>query len=75
MESPSSVDGLPPYLTVREAAAHLRLNVKTVYAAITARTLRAVRFGRTVRIPREALAALAEGMPAPEPHRKRGRRT
>jgi excisionase family DNA binding protein len=74
MESPSSGEGLPPYLTVQEAAAHLRLNVKTVYTAITSGTLRAARFGRTLRIPREALTALATGSPLPNPDRKRGRR-
>jgi excisionase family DNA binding protein len=78
MESPSSPNGgtLPAYLTVQEAAAHLRLNVKTVYAAITSGLLRHVRFGRTLRVPREALADLANGTPLVEPrHKKRGGKT
>lgn len=48
----------PAYLTVREFATILRLNVKTVYAAIEAGTIKAVRFGRTIRIPRDQIAAL-----------------
>jgi excisionase family DNA binding protein len=73
--SNAPVETLPAYLTVQEAASHLRLNVKTVYAAIASGALRAVRFGRTLRIPREALAALANGTPLAEPQRKRhGRR-
>jgi len=77
MTSPSNAfaeHGLPPFLTVKEAAVYLRLNVKTVYAAIASGALRAVRFGRTVRIPREAIIALANGTPLGEPrHNKRGR--
>jgi excisionase family DNA binding protein len=73
--SNAPVETLPAYLRVQEAATHLRLNVKTVYAAIASGTLRHVRFGRTLRIPREALAALANGTPLGEPPRKkRGRR-
>lgn len=60
---------LPPFLTVKEAAAYLRVNVKTVYAAIADGTLHAVRFGRTLRIPREVLLRLATGA-APEPLRR-----
>ena len=77
MESPSSssLESLPAYLTVQEAAAYLRLNVKTVYAAIASGALRAVRFGRTLRIPREALADLANGTPVAAPRsKKRGPR-
>jgi excisionase family DNA binding protein len=71
----NSADGdLPPYLTVQETAEHLRVNIKTVYAAIAAGTLRAISLGRTRRIPREALAELAEGSSTPAPGRKRGRR-
>jgi excisionase family DNA binding protein len=78
MPSASNADGiheLPPYLTVKEAAEYLRVNVKTVYAAIAARILRAVKFGRILRIPREALLALADGAVPPNPgSSRRGRR-
>jgi excisionase family DNA binding protein len=77
MESPSSPgdQSLPPFLTVKEAAAYLRLNVKTVYAMIAGNTLRAVRCRRTIRIPRDALLDPGNGTPQLEPQRKgRGRR-
>jgi excisionase family DNA binding protein len=72
---PSGAQALPPFLTVKEAAVYLRLNVKTVYAAITAGYVRSVRFGRTLRIPREALTALSDGVALPEPlgHRRERR--
>ena len=67
-------NGLPPFLTVKEAAIYLRVNVKTIYNAITSGALRHVKFGRTIRIPREALAD-PNGTPPPTPQRKkRGRR-
>jgi excisionase family DNA binding protein len=55
---------LPEVLTVREAAAHLRVNVKTVYAEIAANRIRVIRLGRTVRVPRAVIAALCAGSPA-----------
>ena len=48
---------LPPVLTVDEAAAFLRLNVKTVYAAIKARQIPAKTIGRRLVILRDALLA------------------
>ena len=48
----------PPVLTVPEAAAFLRVNVKTVYAEITAGRIQAIRLGRTLRISRAVLEAL-----------------
>ncbi len=48
----------PAYLTVREAAAILHVNVKTIYAAIEAGSIKAVRFGRTIRIPRDQFLSL-----------------
>jgi excisionase family DNA binding protein len=42
------------YMTPHEFAAHLGVNVKTVYAAIKAGTTPSVRVGRTVRIPSTA---------------------
>lgn len=53
--------GLPPVSTVAEAAKYLRVNPKTLYAEIAAGRIRAIRFGRSVRIPRAVLEALCAG--------------
>ena len=45
-------------LTVTEAAAELRLSPMTVYVLVEQGELPAVRYGRAVRIPREALILL-----------------
>lgn len=50
---------LPEMLTVKEAAEYLRVNVKTLYADIEAKRLKAIRVGRVIRIPRSELLALA----------------
>ena len=42
-------------LTVREAAALLRVNVKTIYGAIATGRLRVARVGRVIRIPLRAI--------------------
>ena len=42
-------------LTVREASALLEVNVKTLYAEITAGHFPAIRLGRAIRIPRSAV--------------------
>jgi excisionase family DNA binding protein len=48
----------PEFLTVAEAAALLRLNLKTMYAAIQDRQIPGVvRVGRAIRIRRDALLA------------------
>jgi excisionase family DNA binding protein len=52
---------LAPFLTVREAAALLRVNPKTVYAAVDAGQLRHVRVGRKILIRRDAIS----GPPGP----------
>lgn len=49
---------LTPVVTVSEAAQFLRVNVKTVYQAIAAGRIPAIRLGRTLRISRAALEAL-----------------
>lgn len=46
------------YLTVAEAAKLLRMGHKSVYAAIERGEIPAVRFGRLLRIPAEAVAIL-----------------
>jgi excisionase family DNA binding protein len=57
---PSLLDGLPAMLTVKETARFLRTNVKTVYAEIQARRLRAIRVGRVIRVPRTVLTFMLE---------------
>jgi excisionase family DNA binding protein len=48
-------EALPPYLSPRQVAKLLGVNVKTVYAAIERRELKSVRVGRTLRVPREEI--------------------
>ena len=52
---------LPLMLTVDEAADVLRIGRNLMYEAVAAGTVASVRIGRTIRIPRQALAALLEG--------------
>jgi excisionase family DNA binding protein len=58
--------GQGEFLTVREAASLLRLNVKTIYAAIRRGHLPAVRIGEAIRIPRWALQGEVS-IPPPQP--------
>ena len=51
----------PLLLTPAEAARLLSLAPRTIYALVAARQLPCVRFGRSVRIPRKAVLALATG--------------
>jgi excisionase family DNA binding protein len=46
---------LPPFLTVREAAALLRVDPKTIYAAVDAGQLDHLRLGRKILIKRDPL--------------------
>lgn len=52
---PAEEGELPPFLTAKEAAAHLRVSVWAVYDAVRAGTLPAVRIGRVIRIPRHVV--------------------
>jgi excisionase family DNA binding protein len=55
-----------PVLTVKEAAAILGVNVKTLYAEIDAGTFPALRVGRVIRIATNVLASfLQQGRVAP----------
>jgi excisionase family DNA binding protein len=57
-------DQLPEVLKVREAAAILRVGRNQLYEAVARRELRAIRIGRTIRIPKQALLdLLATGSP------------
>jgi excisionase family DNA binding protein len=55
---------LPEVLTVREAATLLRVGRNQLYQAVERGQLRAVRIGRSIRIPKQALLhLLAHGNP------------
>ncbi len=59
-----TLDLLPEVLKVREAAAVLRIGRNQLYEAVAHGELRAVRIGRTIRIPKQALLdLLANGNP------------
>jgi excisionase family DNA binding protein len=49
---------LPEVLTVREAAVILRVGRNQLYQAVARGQLGAIRIGRSIRIPRQALLAL-----------------
>jgi excisionase family DNA binding protein len=59
--------GVPPEVmayNVREAAELVHVSERTIRRAIASGSLRAVRIGRAVRVPREALAVLlSSGLP------------
>jgi len=60
----SALDRLPEVLKVGEAAAILRVGRNQLYQAVARGELGAVRIGRTIRIPKKALAdLLAHGSP------------
>ena len=62
-----------PVLTVREAAALLGVNVKTLYAEIAAGRFPAIRLGRAIRISRSVIASsLEQGRVAPSGGRNGG---
>jgi excisionase family DNA binding protein len=56
--STSTLATLPEVLTVREAAAILRVGRNQLYQAVTRGELGAVRIGRSIRIPKQALLDL-----------------
>lgn len=60
-----SLGDLPLMLTVEEAARVLRVGRNGAYAAVADGVLPAVRIGRTIRIPRAALAEML-GVSPPE---------
>jgi excisionase family DNA binding protein len=47
---------------IREAAELVRVSERTIRRAIASGSLRAVRIGRAVRVPRESLTALLSGL-------------
>jgi excisionase family DNA binding protein len=56
--STNTMATLPEVLTAREAAAILRVGRNQLYQAVARGQLGAVRIGRSIRIPRQALLAL-----------------
>jgi excisionase family DNA binding protein len=54
----------PAVLTVREVAEDLRCGKNQAYELIRAGQIRAVRIGRAIRVPAEALAAFKAGQVA-----------
>lgn len=61
-DASSTTPAVPPlaYITVQEAAAHLRVSESTIYEAIHRRQLAARRFGRRWLLSRESIeSALA----------------
>lgn len=58
VDQPVAFERLPLMLTVEEAAQVLRIGRNGAYAAVADGVLPSVRIGRTIRIPRHALAGL-----------------
>jgi excisionase family DNA binding protein len=56
---------LPVVLTVREAAAILRVGRNQLYQAVGRGELAAVRIGRSIRIPKQALVDLLTAASSP----------
>ena len=61
----SSTTTLPEVLTAREAAAILRVGRNQLYRAVARGQLGAVRIGRTIRIPKQALLDLLAATNSP----------
>lgn len=59
--SRTPLSALPEFLRVEEAAEIARVSRSVIYAMCQEGRLHSVKFGRLLRIPREALAALANG--------------
>ncbi len=55
-----STEGLPPVLTVEEAAALLRLKRSTAYELVRRGQIPSFRVGRFIRVPRDALLRMVE---------------
>ena len=63
--STSALATLPEVLTVREAAAVLRVGRNQLYQAVARGELGAVRIGRSIRIPKQSLLHLLTASPPP----------
>jgi excisionase family DNA binding protein len=72
-QSEDSTYGLPPLLTVEEVAHFLRMNVKTVYAAVSAGEMPGRKVRQRTVILRDALLQWLRTQERVRPRRKRGR--
>jgi excisionase family DNA binding protein len=63
--SASALATLPEVLTAREAAAILRVGRNQLYQAVARGELGAIRLGRSIRIPKQALLDLLTASPPP----------
>ena len=61
--APPPLTDLPPFLTVPEAAAVLRLGLTATYEAITRGQIPSLRFGRKLRVPRAFILQFAGELP------------
>lgn len=52
---PPRFDDLPELVTVEEMGAFLRISRNTAYELVKSGAIRSTRFGRTIRIPKQAL--------------------
>lgn len=69
-DSSGALDQLPEALKVREAAAILRVGRNQLYEAVARGELRAVRIGRTIRIPKQAPTRPARHRPPTDGERR-----
>lgn len=53
--TPPRFEELPEMLTVDEMAAYLRISRNAAYDVVRTGAIRSVRFGRTIRVPKQAL--------------------
>ena len=53
--TPPRYDDLPEMVTVEEMSAYLRVSRNVAYELVKSGTLRSVRYGRLIRIPKQAL--------------------
>lgn len=58
-----TLDDAPDLLTVQETARILRIGLRQTYEAVRHREIPALRFGRTLRVPKAALVALLDAEP------------
>ena len=63
ISEPKTIDRMPSLLTVEEAARFFRINRKTLYEAIRLEQVPGVvRFGKSIRLGREALKRWIRGL-------------
>lgn len=56
----SELDKLPAVMQVKEVASYLRLPLSRCYELVASGDIDSIRFGRSIRIPRQALVDLFE---------------